>query len=53
MSGLTIRKENCLRLENLAHVLHVMHGKSVVKVYCHAMPVNIAASFVCLVGMKP
>jgi hypothetical protein len=53
ISGLTIRKENCRCLENLGHVLHVMHGKSVVKVYYHAMPVNIAASSVCLVGVKP
>ncbi|KAJ5089538.1 hypothetical protein N7532_008222 [Penicillium argentinense] len=53
ISGLTIRRENRRRLENLGHVVHVMHGKSVVKVYYHAMPVNIAASSVCLAVVKP
>ncbi|KAJ9482952.1 hypothetical protein VN97_g10463 [Penicillium thymicola] len=47
------RKENRRRLENPGHVVHVMLGKSAVKVYYHAMPVNVAASSVCLAVVKP
>ncbi|OQE91270.1 hypothetical protein PENNAL_c0010G06113 [Penicillium nalgiovense] len=47
------RKGTRRRLENPGHAVHVMHGKSAAKVYYHAMPVNIEASSVYLLEMKP
>jgi hypothetical protein len=52
ISGLIIRSDKHRRLESLGHAVHVMHGKSAAKVYYHAMPVNIEASFAYLLGVK-